>query len=225
MLFSISSLSEAWFRFSTQVNFDSFTKMVPPTSSLKHGEFPTNVQIRMIQLLVSEIREEYLAPIPENDRGDLIKAYQKLLHSPEETVRLKAARAWAKWEWAFEFLSVCFLQVTMFFFLNPRMSTSRLYVDPKHIAHAEEDKFALWVGLLLVLDEYLYTMSISAFSRIENHFFINEVRGLLFFQYTALLLLYWPEDWTRLGIHAWWSTARESINRQNVSISASWNNF
>jgi len=72
--------------------------MVPPTSSLKHGEFPTNVQIRLIQLSVPELREEYLAPIPENDRGDLIKAYHKLLHSPEETVRLRAARAWAKWE-------------------------------------------------------------------------------------------------------------------------------
>jgi len=72
--------------------------MVPPTSSLKHGEFPTIVRIRLIQLSVSGIREEYLAPIPENDRSDLIKAYHKLLHSPEETVCLKAAKAWAKWE-------------------------------------------------------------------------------------------------------------------------------
>ena len=122
MLFSISSLSKAWFRFSTQVNFNSFTKMVPPTSSLKHGEFPTIVRIRLIQLSVSGIREEYLAPIPENDRSDLIKAYHKLLHSPEETVRLKAAKAWAKWEWAFELLSVCFLHVTIgwrFFFSMP----------------------------------------------------------------------------------------------------------
>ena len=48
-------------------------------------------------------------------------------------------------------------------------------------------------------------------------------------QYTALLSLYWSEDWTCLGIHAWRSTARESIDRQNVSTqldwSASWNQF
>jgi len=72
--------------------------MVPPTSSLKHGEFPTSTQIRPIQLLLSELREEYLAPIPERDRGNLMNAYHKLLHSPEETIRLKAAKAWAKWE-------------------------------------------------------------------------------------------------------------------------------
>ena len=47
-----------------------------------------------------EVREEYLAPVPENERSDLIKAYHKLLHSSDEAIRLKAAKAWAKWEWA-----------------------------------------------------------------------------------------------------------------------------
>lgn len=71
--------------------------------------------------LFPEAWEEYLAPVPENERSDLIKAYHKLLHSSDEAIRLKAAKAWAKWE----------------------MSTSKLNVDPEQIAHAEEDKFAL----------------------------------------------------------------------------------
>ncbi|KAF8260022.1 proline iminopeptidase [Lactarius quietus] len=54
--------------------------------------------------------------------------------SKDEEIRLKAARAWSKWE----------------------MSTSKLYIDPAHVAAAEEDDWA------------------NAFARIENHYFINE---------------------------------------------------
>jgi len=43
-------------------------------------------------------RDEYLAPIPENERGDTLLAYKKLLHSTDPEVRLKAGRAWEKWE-------------------------------------------------------------------------------------------------------------------------------
>lgn len=78
--------------------------------------------------------EEYLAPIPESERDDLMSAYHKRLNSDDEATRLTAAKAWAKWE----------------------MWTSKLHVDPVHIAHAEEGKFA------------------NAFARIENHYFINE---------------------------------------------------
>ncbi|KAB5594002.1 Proline iminopeptidase [Ceratobasidium theobromae] len=64
--------------------------------------------------------EEYVAPVPEAERGDFVKAYHKLLNSDDEKVRLNAARAWSKWE----------------------MSTSRLYVDPEYIARAAEDDWA-----------------------------------------------------------------------------------
>jgi len=64
----------------------------------------------------------------------MIRAYGKLLNSPDKGTRIKAAKAWTKWE----------------------MTTSKLYVDPERVAHAEEDEFAL------------------AFARIENHYFVNE---------------------------------------------------
>ena len=58
------------------------------------------------------------------------------------------------------------------------MATSKLYVDPSYIARAEEDEFALYVYVLSPLipsnDRTTFSFS-SAFARIENHYFINDV--------------------------------------------------
>ncbi|CAE6436160.1 unnamed protein product [Rhizoctonia solani] len=70
--------------------------------------------------LFPEAWEEYIAPVPEAERGDFVKAYHKLLNSNDEKIRLNAAKAWSKWE----------------------MTTSKLYVDPKYIAKATEDDWA-----------------------------------------------------------------------------------
>jgi proline iminopeptidase len=64
--------------------------------------------------------EEYLAPIPEAERDDLMTAYYKRLTSPDPGVRLEAARAWSVWEG----------------------STSKLRPDPKLIEHFSGDAFA-----------------------------------------------------------------------------------
>lgn len=42
--------------------------------------------------------EHYLAPIPEDERDDMIVAYHKRLTSDDEAVQLEAARAWSQWE-------------------------------------------------------------------------------------------------------------------------------
>jgi proline iminopeptidase len=42
--------------------------------------------------------EEFLAPIPEAERGDLVDAYRKLLTSDDKDIQLTAAKAWSKWE-------------------------------------------------------------------------------------------------------------------------------
>jgi len=47
-----------------------------------------------------DLWEAYLAPIPEAERGDLIAAYYKRLTGPDEEERLKAAKAWSRWEGA-----------------------------------------------------------------------------------------------------------------------------
>jgi proline iminopeptidase len=42
--------------------------------------------------------EEFLAPIPEAERDDLVRAYHRRLTGPDLDVRLAAAKAWSKWE-------------------------------------------------------------------------------------------------------------------------------
>jgi len=65
--------------------------------------------------------EEYLKPIPEAERGDLMSAYHRRLTGPDSEMRLAAARAWSIWEGA----------------------TSFLFQDTTHIASSGEDAFAL----------------------------------------------------------------------------------
>ncbi|HEY9802207.1 MAG TPA: prolyl aminopeptidase [Leptolyngbyaceae cyanobacterium] len=64
--------------------------------------------------------EEYLKPIPEDERDDLLTAYYKRLTSPDLQVRLEAARAWSIWE----------------------ASTSRLFPDPQLMQTFGADNFA-----------------------------------------------------------------------------------
>lgn len=42
--------------------------------------------------------EGFLAPIPEEERGDLMAAYRRRLIDPDPAIRAKAARAWSLWE-------------------------------------------------------------------------------------------------------------------------------
>jgi proline iminopeptidase len=42
--------------------------------------------------------DRYVEPIPPGERGDLLAAFHKRLMSDDRTERLRAARAWARWE-------------------------------------------------------------------------------------------------------------------------------
>ena len=42
--------------------------------------------------------ERFLAPIPPDERGDLIGAYHRRLTSPDRAVQVEAAAAWSQWE-------------------------------------------------------------------------------------------------------------------------------
>jgi proline iminopeptidase len=48
--------------------------------------------------LLPERWEEYLAPIPEAERGDLVSAYYRRLTGEDEVSRMAAAKAWSLWE-------------------------------------------------------------------------------------------------------------------------------
>jgi proline iminopeptidase len=42
--------------------------------------------------------QDYLAPIPENERNDMIAAYYRRLTGEDEVARMRAAMAWTQWE-------------------------------------------------------------------------------------------------------------------------------
>jgi len=42
--------------------------------------------------------ENFVAPIPENERGDLMAAYYKRLTGDDKNIQLQAAKAWSVWE-------------------------------------------------------------------------------------------------------------------------------
>ena len=42
--------------------------------------------------------EEFIAPIPEGERGDLVEAYRKRLTGSNRDEQLRCAKAWSKWE-------------------------------------------------------------------------------------------------------------------------------
>jgi proline iminopeptidase len=71
--------------------------------------------------LFPDVWEEYLAPIPPEERHDLLSAYHRRLTGADHQVALAAARAWSVWEGA----------------------TSFLLPDPEHIQHSGEDEFAV----------------------------------------------------------------------------------
>ena len=64
--------------------------------------------------------EEYVKPIPMNERDDMLTAYYKRLTNPDAQIRLEAARAWSIWE----------------------ASTSRLLLDPDLMRKFGQEQFA-----------------------------------------------------------------------------------
>lgn len=79
------------------MNFDSSTRMVPAIFSQRHGKL---LWFQKLENTVSlyYIRDEFIAPIPEAERKDLILAYHAQLNSVDEDTRITAAKAWSKWE-------------------------------------------------------------------------------------------------------------------------------
>lgn len=67
-----------------------------------------------------DLWEQYVAPIPRAERGDMMQAYYKRLTSRNATVRQRAARAWSVWEGA----------------------TSHLHSDPRYVANFDDPDYA-----------------------------------------------------------------------------------
>ncbi|WP_067183153.1 prolyl aminopeptidase [Microtetraspora niveoalba] len=49
-------------------------------------------------MVYPDLWESYVAPIPEDERDDLIAAFHRRVNDPDPAVRISAARAWSVWE-------------------------------------------------------------------------------------------------------------------------------
>ncbi|GAA5950028.1 hypothetical protein JCM3765_004169 [Sporobolomyces pararoseus] len=70
--------------------------------------------------LFPEYWDDYVKPIPESERGDMVSAYYKRLTSEDPKIRAEAGRAWSRWE----------------------MATSRIEIDDDYLKRADEPGFA-----------------------------------------------------------------------------------
>jgi proline iminopeptidase len=48
--------------------------------------------------LFPEYWEDFIAPIAESERGDMIKAYYQILTGKDDVAKMRAAEAWSVWE-------------------------------------------------------------------------------------------------------------------------------
>ncbi len=71
-------------------------------------------------MMFPELWEQYLAPVPESERGELMAAYHRLLTDPDPAVHVPAGVAWTTWE----------------------ASTVRLLLDEESVAKAADPKHA-----------------------------------------------------------------------------------
>ncbi|KIP05917.1 hypothetical protein PHLGIDRAFT_107588 [Phlebiopsis gigantea 11061_1 CR5-6] len=72
-------------------------------------------------MLFPEAWDDFIAPIPEAERGDMLLAYHARLNSADEETCMKAAKVWTRWE----------------------MWTSKLRVNPSDVTLADNVNFAL----------------------------------------------------------------------------------
>ena len=68
--------------------------------------------------------EKFLAPIPSEERGELVSAYLRRLTDPDPAIQLEAAKAWSGWEGA----------------------TVRLLPDRKLVEAVTEDRYAIAIA-------------------------------------------------------------------------------
>jgi proline iminopeptidase len=71
-----------------------------------------------------DLWQNYLAPIPQRERADLVTAFYRRLTSRNRRTQLAAARAWSVWEAA----------------------TSFLHLDPANVQRWGEDEFAIQIA-------------------------------------------------------------------------------
>jgi proline iminopeptidase len=76
---------------------------------------------------------EFLAPIPEGERGDLVEAYRKRLTSDDKAEQLRAAQAWSKWEG--DIVTLLPSESTVEHFTSPEVAVAVARIENHYMAN------------------------------------------------------------------------------------------
>lgn len=77
--------------------------------------------------------EEFVAPVAERDRGDLVQAHFRLLTGSDEVARMASAKAWSVWEGRTATLAP--RQAVVDFFSDPRVALSLARIEAHYFVH------------------------------------------------------------------------------------------
>jgi len=77
--------------------------------------------------------EEFIAPIPDHERGDLLQAHYRRLTGADEAERMACARAWSVWEGRAATLRPN--QAVVDFFASPHTALSLARIEAHYFAH------------------------------------------------------------------------------------------
>lgn len=76
--------------------------------------------------------DEFIAPIPEAERGDLVEAYRRRLTSDDPEEQLRAAKAWSAWEAST--VTVLPSEATMDHFTSPEIAVAIARIENHYMA-------------------------------------------------------------------------------------------
>jgi proline iminopeptidase len=77
--------------------------------------------------------EDFIGPIPESERGDLVEAYRKRLTSSDKDEQLAAAKAWSKWEG--EIVTLLPSASTISHFTSPEVAVAVSRIENHYMAN------------------------------------------------------------------------------------------
>jgi proline iminopeptidase len=77
--------------------------------------------------------QDFIAPIPEHERADLLHAHYRRLTGDDEVARMRSAEAWSVWEGRTATLTP--RQAVIEFFSNPRVALSLARIEAHYFVH------------------------------------------------------------------------------------------
>jgi proline iminopeptidase len=119
--------------------------------------------------------QDFIAPIPEEERKDLVKAYAKRLSGNDELARMSAAKAWSLWQ--AQCLSLHPHHNTIEHFTDPHFATGLAKIESHYFSNdcfIEDNKILNNIGKIRHLPIFLIHGRYDVVCPLENAWLIHD---------------------------------------------------